>query len=246
MRAKRWIALLVALGAGIAIAVYVLPAASTLKPLAIHVAPPRQLHVAQVLTGDNDPHGFDLSQLIPRGSRVNQVWYPSTQRNHQQILVEWTDPHRYVVWGALHNRTPRWGLRLWTETNSTRWYAVDLPVVEWAGPSVSKVDIRFADVTGDGRPDVLFEQDPGTNHGCGPHQIFATPARGVTTRVFSSYLCETSVSGDHGLLALRLAYYAGNDPACCASYSESLHLRWDGRRFVRASVRIDPAVGAVG
>jgi hypothetical protein len=75
-----------------------------------------------------------------------------------------------------------------------------------------------------------------TNHGCGPHQIFATSARGVSTRVFSSYLCETILHGDDGLLALDLPYGVGMDAVCCPSFEEHLRLRWSGNRYVTDSV----------
>ena len=94
-------------------------------------------------------------------------------------------------------------------------------------------------MTGDGRADLLFEQDPGTNHGCGPHQVFATSPNGLTTRVFSAYLCETPLGGDHGLLALDMPYYLRNNAMCCPSLFEYLRLRWNGRRYVRTSLRID-------
>ena len=129
-------------------------------------------------------------------------------------------------------------LSLWSFTGS-RWHAVRIPVIRWAPPAPQDVRIALADATGDGRPDLLFEQDPLTNHGCGPHQVFATSRRGVTTRVFSSYLCETELGGDRGLLALDRPYYLRNNAMCCPAFVEHLRLRWDGRRYVRASVHIE-------
>jgi hypothetical protein len=203
----------------------------------IHTAPPLRLHVLRILSGDDDPHFFDLSQLIPRGSRASQVWYASSRKLHRQVLVEWTERHRHFRHGFMSPEPFRWGLTLWTETSATRWHAVKIPIIGWAPPDPVDIRIAFGDATGDGRPDLLFEQDPMTNHGCGPHQIFATSARGVTTRVFSSYLCETILRGDHGLLALDMPYSVGMDSVCCPSFEEHLRLRWSGSRYVTASVR---------
>jgi hypothetical protein len=232
----RWRVALVALliiGAAVGIAVYAWPASANLpKPFVVHTAPPRKMAVVRTLPGDYQAHDFDLSQLIPRGSRVNRVWYPPATRYHQRVLVQWTDPHRYVLWGKFE-REPRWGMTLWSFTGS-RWRAVNIPVVQ-ISPTIR---VAFADVTGDKRADLLFEEAPGTNHGCGPHEIFSTSPDGVTTRVFSSDMCETMLHGDHGLLALDMPYYVHNDAMCCSSFRENLRLRWDGRRYVEDSAHV--------
>jgi hypothetical protein len=203
-----------------------------------------------------DVHDLDLSRLIPARAQVNRVWYVQRKDFRDAILIEWTDPTKRFAHGLgkLGPRPFRWGLRLWTSTptygpapagrprrlyDGSRWRAVDIPVVKrmgTAGPNMSR--IAFADVTSDGVPDLLFEQAPGTNHGCGPHQIFATSRSGVTTRTFSSYMCETMLQSDHGLLALDMPYYIRNDAMCCPSFRESLLLRWNGSRYVTASLRI--------
>ncbi len=238
MRSKPAFAALVVAGVAIGIAVYAWPAAAKLpKPVVIHSAPPRQLPVVGTLQNTPDAHDFDLSQLIPPGSQINRVWYAPARTHRERVLVEWTDPDRYVRWGHLGQRIARWGLTLWSSTGS-RWQAVRIPVVEFPGPSPADIYVAFADVTGDGRADLLFEQDPGTNHGCGPHQVFATSPNGLTTRVFSAYLCETPLRADHGLLVLDMGDYIRNDAVCCPSFREDLRLRWDGRRFVQDSVRV--------
>jgi hypothetical protein len=233
MRWRAAIAALVIVGAAAGIAVYAWPASARLpKPFVVHTAPPWQLPVVSTLSGDYQAHDFDLSQLVPRGSRIDRVWYAPARRYHQQVLVQWTDPHRHARWGKL-TREPRWGMTLWSFTGS-RWRAVNIPVVQ-VSPTIR---VAFADVTGDKRADLLFEEAPGTNHGCGPHEIFATSPPGVTTRVFSSYMCETTLRGEDGLLALDMPYYLRNDAMCCATFRENLRLRWDGHRFVQDSVHI--------
>ena len=238
MRWRALIATLAIAGAAAGIAVYAWPAtAKPLKPLVIRSAAARRLPVIGTLRGVYYPQDFDLSQLIPRGSRINRVWYSPARKHHQQVLVEWTDRDRYIRWGHLRQRIARWGLTLWSSAGPG-WRAVRIPVIEFPGPSPADIHIAFADVTGDGRADLLFEQDPGTNHGCGPHRIFTTSASGVTTQAFSSYLCETILHGDHGLLALDMPYYLHNDSMCCATYHEHLRLRWNGRQYVTASLHI--------
>ncbi len=140
------------------------------------------------------------------------------------------------MWGALHNRTARWGLTLWSSVNS-RWQAVKIPVTEWPGPDFR---VAFADVTGDGRADLLFEENPtGGSGSCGPHRIFSTSLRGDTTQVFSSSLCDASLSADHGLLAFDMPADLEPEPHCCPEFYEHLRLRWDGHRFVQDSLRFE-------
>jgi hypothetical protein len=238
-------------GGLVAVAVTAWPAAAKgRKPLVLHVASPLRLPVVgRFLDYTYDVHELDLSRLIPRRARLSRVWYVQRKDFRDSILVEWTERNKRFSHGYQTPRPFRWGLRLWTSVptfgsarhlyNGSRWRAVDVPIVRWAPPAPNMVRIAFTDVTGDGRPDLLFEQDPMTNHGCGPHQVFATSATGVTTRVFSSYLCETTLRGEHGLLALDMPYYLRSNAVCCPSLHEHLRLGWNGTRYVTVSLRID-------
>jgi hypothetical protein len=87
-------------------------------------------------------------------------------------------------------------------------------------------------------PDVLVEQYPHTNHGCGPHQVVATLTKGTTWRIFRASLCETTLHGIRGLLALDLPYYVNGDSVCCWSKVGKLRLHWNGHRYIRVSDRI--------
>jgi hypothetical protein len=100
--------------------------------------------------------------------------------------------------------------------------------------------VALADVTSDGHPDVLVEQYPHTNHGCGPHEVVATLAHERSWRIFHADLCETTLRGSRGLLALDLPYYVDGDSVCCWSKVEKVRLRWNGQRFVKAYDRIEP------
>lgn len=250
MASRKWITLATLVGGIVAVAVTAWPAgAKARQPLTLHIAPPLRLPVVRTFRDYTyDVHDLDLSRLIPSKARLSRVWYVQRKDFLDTILVEWTEPNRHFTHGRLTPRPFRWGLRLWTATpkygsarhlyDGSRWRAVNIPIVRWAPPASNMVYISFADVTADGRPDLLFEQDPMTNHGCGPHQIFATSPSGVTTRVFSSYLCETPLRGAGGLLALDMPYYLRNDAMCCPAMYEHLRLRWDGRRYIRDAVRI--------
>jgi hypothetical protein len=212
------------------------------KPLTVKSAPARRLPVTATAIGPNDAHDFDLALLVPRGARLRQLWYLHGRRAGSQVLVEWIRSKRSSVYADDFAQDVPWGLTLWTQTPrrvdyESPWKGVALPLVRYP-PGAPGLRVGFADVTSDGQPDVLLEQDPGTNHGCGPHTVVATLAHRRVWRLFRSWLCETTLHGDHGLLALDLPYYVGRDSVCCWSKVERRRLRWNGRRYVIASDRI--------
>ena len=213
------------------------------KPLTVKSAPPNRLHVTQRAVGPPDAHDFDLALLVPRGARLRQLWFLRGRRAGSQVLVEWIRSKNASIYADDFPLHVRWGLTLWTQAPrwapnfQSPWQGEALPLVGYP-PGAPDLRVSFADVTSDGQPDVLLEQDPGTNHGCGPHSVIATLAHRRVWRVFRSWLCETTLHGDHGLLALDLPYYGPGDSVCCWSKVERRRLRWNGRRYVVASDRI--------
>jgi hypothetical protein len=213
------------------------------KHLTVRSAAPIRLPVIVTTRGPNDPHDFDLSLLIPHGARLRQVWFIHGGRQPDQVLVEWIRSRTVSLYGYEFSDTVRWGLILWTQTPprpanyQAPWKGVAIPLLKLA-PGAPNMRVGLADVTSDGHPDVLVEQYPHTNHGCGPHQVVATLTKGITWRIFRASLCETTLHGIRGLLALDLPYYVNGDSVCCWSKVGKLRLHWNGHRYIRVSDRI--------
>ncbi len=211
----------------------------------IKLVTPKHLPVVARTLGPDDPHEFDLSQLIPRRTRLRQVWYLHGGQRPDQVLVEWVKAQRISLYGDFPDDV-QWGLTLWTRSSGppnfqTQWRDVAVPLTKVA-PGPATLRVSLADVTGDHHPDVLVEQYLHTNHGCGPHEVVATLGGGGTWRVFGpNEMCETTLRGTHGMLALDLPVYSRSDSVCCWSHVRQLRLQWTGRRYVVASNRVVPA-----
>ena len=214
-----------------------------LKHLAVHLPPAKPLSTIAATHGPNDPHDFDLSLLVPRGSRLRQLWFIHGGREPDQVLVEWVRSKTVSLYGSVFSDRVPWGLTLWTQTPRTPgayqapWKGVAVPVLKVA-PGAPNLRVGFADVTSDSHPDVLVEQYPHTNHGCGPHEVVTTLKNGTSWQIFRDWLCETTLHGAGGLLALDLPYYLHGDSVCCWSKVEKVRLRWSGHRYVKVSDRI--------
>src|SRR5918912_4488600 len=101
-------------------------------------------------------------QFVPARARVDAAW----RLGPTQVLVEWHRVERVSPKPGLVDRYMVWRLVLWTKTGRWRpYYVID-------GPTVLDPieDVRLADVTHDGRRDVLASDVQG-NHGSGPYRV---------------------------------------------------------------------------
>jgi len=169
-------------------------------------------------------------------------------KTHVESLESWSIPvgrrqlrQRVVAW-ELVGGTPRpgngwsdqrlrFGLTLWTQIDH-RWRQQvlirqpDYPV------DGGEAEIRIADVTHDGYPDLLVARWPGMNHICGPRQIFDLGSQRARP-IFNADFCETYWKVARGAVAFDEAWYSGNDSMCCPSFRHKFALRWNGHRFVK-------------
>lgn len=168
---------------------------------------------------------------------VHHVWWFPANDGARRKLVSWevTGGKRKPGKGWADQRR-RFGLTLFTRVGK-RWRPdvlvrqPDYVVAPGSG------EVTIADVTRDGREDVLLQRWPGTNHGCGPRQIFSVD-QGGPHQIFERQFCETYWRVRAGDVAFDEAWYTGDDSLCCPSHRHLFTLRWDGERFVRVRNRL--------
>src|SRR6266550_1981446 len=99
---------------------------------------PERLATVAATLGPNDPHDFDLSQLIPTGSRLRQIWFIHGGHAPDQALVEWIRSKNVSLYGGEFCDGVRWGLTLWTQTPPrpadyrAPWKGVAIPILRLA------------------------------------------------------------------------------------------------------------------
>src|SRR5919199_1276306 len=135
--------------------------AGSAAKLPFRSSPPLRLPFVAQTRGPNDPHELDLSLLIPRGTRLRQVWFIHGGRKRDQVLVEWVRSRRVSVYAGDFGDDVRWGLTLWTQAPArlsyqAPWKGVALPLLKLA-PGAPNMRLALEDVTGDRHPDVLLE-----------------------------------------------------------------------------------------
>jgi hypothetical protein len=107
-------------------------------------------------------------------------------------------------------------------------------------PGWAHYGLRAGDVTHDALDDVLLTQSEGSG-GCGERSVSAAVSGGVR-EIFRGSWCETGIDVHGGDLLVRTPY--GPCPvqpgsAHCYGGVRNERLRWDGRRFRRASLSVE-------
>jgi hypothetical protein len=192
----------------------------------------------RVVVGPANPHLLELASLAPRDARIDSAWYVRRSRGHPaQILVEW----HHVEWVApkfTPYRDESWHLVLWTPTSlrgyNVRWRSHVVVAGTFVLDPID--DVRLADLTGDGHPEVIVADWEG-NHGCGPRRIVST-SRFRPRAILSWNACETDWVVEHGVLKLRAAAYRAGDSMCCATFERFTSYRWNGHRLVVAHTHL--------
>jgi hypothetical protein len=172
-------------------------------------------------------------KFVPMRARVDRVW--RSPQGAGPYFIEWHTP--------IGRRNPsikyEWPY-LWSLTAVTfhRGRAVrDVLIRDHLGPISSGSDLAYADVTRDGRPDVLLAIDKLANHACGPRLVLAQ-LRGHVRVVYRRSFCETFWKPRDGGIYFDEAWWVKNDSVCCPTFRRLFTLQWNGGRFIRTGDRL--------
>jgi hypothetical protein len=165
-------------------------------------------------------------QLAPPGAHLDRAW----RVGPRQVLVEWHRVEHVAPKGGRGWDGPLWRLVLWTKTDG--WH----PRNVIAGPNVLDPieDVRLADVTRDGYPDVLASDVQG-NHGVGPYHLVEGGLRPRT--LLAGRWFETRWLVRLGVLTV-VTPYGRLFSMCCPEFIAHVTYRWSGTRLVVARTRL--------
>jgi hypothetical protein len=180
------------------------------------------LAAAVLLTSSAHP------QLTPLGAQLDRAWRVSPR----QVLVEWHRVERVAPKGGGEKyEAPYmlWRLVLWTRTD--RWRPSSIVGGSWAQSPIDEVS--FADLTHDGRPELLVSDVQG-NHGSGPYRVVLGGLRPVT--ILAGEWAESWWRVRDGVLTI--VEPRGGRSVCCPEFRAFVRYRWTGRRLVVAGTRL--------
>jgi hypothetical protein len=145
------------------------------------------------------------------------------------VLIEWHRVEHVAPKGGRGWDSPVWRLVLWTRTDRWRpYHVID-------GPTVLDPidDVRLADVTHDGRADLLVSDVQG-NHGSGPYRVVMGGGAPVT--LLAGEWAESSWRVRHG--ALTILEPRGGRSVCCPDWYAYITYRWTGTDLVVGRTRL--------
>jgi hypothetical protein len=211
---------------------------------------------AQAVDGSPDPRDIDLDHLVPSRGRIDYVWYVPAGRAAPAVVVGWSYRGLPVV-SAPSDR--RYALTLWRRHDARPGGARWTPHTLFRGSPFpfDRASVRTADVTGDGRSDLLVTfMCNHCNHGVAAVSIFAH-ARGHVRRIYGEGFLDGSKGehvGVHGRV-ISETWWGAKDglvwfdepgagrSVCCPDYRVQTFLRWDGTRLHTVATRKVSAEG---
>lgn len=211
---------------------------------------------AQAFDGSPDPRDIDLDHLVPGRGRIDYVWYVPAGRAAPAVVVGWS--YRGLsVSSAPSDR--RYALTLWRRRDARPGGARWTPETLFRGSPFpfDRASVRTADVTGDGRGDLLVTiMCNGCNHGVAAVSILAH-VRGRVRRIYGEGFLDGSKGehvGVHGRVISETWWGAKDglvwfdEPGagrsiCCPDYRLQTFLRWDGTRLRTVATRRVSAEG---
>jgi hypothetical protein len=101
------------------------------------------------------------------------------------------------------------------------------------------IRLNSGDLTGDGHDELLVLEERGGTGACGTWTVVSGTGAD-TSSIFTRETCDTEIAIVDGALVVREAVYEPDDPHCCPSAFRTVTLRWNGERFARTGVEVEP------
>lgn len=183
-----------------------------------------------------------ISRLLPRQATLDHVWYSSGRSGTGEIVIAWHHSHGHRISGW--NDPRRYVLAVWHRTGAGDGPSAPLlQTLIHASPfPLSDRSVRFADVTGDGRDDLLVTVVcSDCNHGAAVASVYARFGRkmrriyghgslgvakgpGANALVRGRNLTETWWGARNGMIWFDEP--RGGTAVCCPAYRLQTFLRW--------------------
>ena len=198
-----------------------------------------------------NPRELDLDDLVPRVARIHHVWYVAAGRAQPQVVVGWS--YRGNDKARSTPSDVRYALTLWHRdrvvARTARWTPQTL--FRDSPFPFKSTSIRTADVTRDGRPDLLVTIEcNGCNHATAAVSVYATVGR-LSRRIYGHGFLDGS-KGEHvgvqGRVISETAWGAkrgliwfdeprGGSSVCCPAYRLQTFLRWQTEHWRTVATR---------
>jgi hypothetical protein len=193
-----------------------------------------------------DPRELDLSDLVPRRSRIAHVWYVPGGRTVPEVVIAWSYRGRHV---DSVSSDERYALTVWhpkrVSPGEARWQ----PHTLFRGSPfpLSWRSVRTADVTGDGHRDLLVTVEcDSCNHGAAAVSVYANEGEALRRIYGESFfdaskggplrlgvrgreIAETAWGAWHGLVWFDEP--RGGEAVCCPDYRLQTFLKWTRGRW---------------
>jgi hypothetical protein len=197
-------------------------------------AQPRPMPPAWAFPIDEDLAPADIpdEDLVPPDADVtDRVVLPEGGGLPDQVAVAYVlgdDPfaaeHGFAVWQRFPD-PPAW---------SVVHAFVDAP-----SEGVLGIRVQAEDATDDGHDDVLTFEDIGGTGACGTWRVTAATPGGAD-EIMRRRTCDAEFVIVPGGLELSEAVYEPDDAHCCPSAFRHTTFEWNGERFVRTDVVVEP------
>ena len=187
---------------------------------------------ASPIERDLEPEELPEGALVPPGAILTgRIDLPAAGPVRDQVAVA------YVVgedpFASEH------GLAVWQRFAEAPAWSVVYAFADPPDEGVLGIRLNSGDLTGDGHDELLVLEERGGTGACGTWTVVSADAE-ETSSIFTRETCDTEIAIVDGALEVREAVFEPDDTHCCPSAFRTTTLEWNGERFARTDVEVEP------